>query len=41
MRREALICMREVHLGMLVTNTHITPRDDCPIQKVMAYMRIC
>ena len=23
-------------LGMLVTYTHITPRDDCPIRKVMS-----
>ena len=34
-RREALIRMREAPLGMLVTYTHITPRDDCPIRKVM------
>ena len=34
-RREALIRMREAPLGMLVTYTHITPRDDCLIRKVM------
>ena len=34
-RHEAPIRMREVPLGMLVTYTHITPRDDCPIRKVM------
>ena len=34
---EAPICMREAPLGMLVTYTHITPRDDCPIRKVMVY----
>ena len=27
--------MREAPLGMLVTYTHVTPRDDCSIQKVM------
>ena len=34
-RREAPIRMREAPLGMLVNYTLITPRDDCPIQKVM------
>ena len=34
-RREALIFMRKAPLGMLVNYTLITPRDDCPIQKVM------
>ena len=33
---EALIHMRETPLGMLVTYMLITPRDDCPIQKVMS-----
>ena len=28
--------MRNAPLGMLVTYTHIIPRDDCPIQKVMS-----
>ena len=28
--------MREAPLGMLVTYTHITPRDECPIRKVMS-----
>ena len=32
MRHEAQIRMCE---GMLVSYTHITPRDDCPIRKVM------
>ena len=32
--------MREAPLGMLVAYTHITPRDDCPIQKVMAPARL-
>ena len=34
-RREALIRMRKAPLGMLVNYMLITPRDDCPIQKVM------
>ena len=38
--REAPIRMREAPLGMLVTYTHITPRDDCPIQKVMSMLDI-
>ena len=29
--------MREAPLGMLVTYTHITPRDDFPIRKVMQH----
>ena len=29
------IRMREAPLGMLVTYTLITPRDDCPIRKVL------
>ena len=33
MRRKAPIRMREAPLGMLVTYTHITPRDDCPYGK--------
>ena len=33
--------MREVPLGMLVTYTHITPRDDCPIRKVMFIFLLC
>ena len=28
--------MHKAPLGMLVTYTHITPRDDCPIRKVMS-----
>ena len=35
--RARTICMREVALGMLVTYTHVNPRDDCPIRKIMAY----
>ena len=37
-RHEAPIRMREVPLGMLVTYTHITPRDDSPTRKVMIDM---
>ena len=36
-RREAPICMHKAPLGMLVTYTHITPRDDCPTRKVMLH----
>ena len=35
LRHEAPIRMREAPLGMFVTYIQITPRDDCPIQKVM------
>ena len=34
-RREAPIRIPEAPLGMLVNYTLITPRDDCPIRKVM------
>ena len=30
--------MREAPLGRLVTYMHITPRDDCPIRKVMYFV---
>ena len=34
-RREAVIRMSKAPLGMLVNYMLITPRDDCPIRKVM------
>lgn len=39
-RRKVPILMHEAPLGMLVTYTHITPRDDCPIRKVMVHGRL-